>query len=617
MATNVSNFSELKTAIEDTTTTEINVTGDIEYLSGGASVNTNKSSLVINFNNHTITDNNTLNFTDTIYVPSTTKTISVTVKNAVFSGRNYYGVIGVSDGNINTTITLDNINYTGPQFVYNKNGTTIIKDCTVLLTKNSSSANAQEFCEGNRIVISGNVKVDSTATGDAIIWYTGTNASLVVEENANFVVNASSTYFLYTDSSPTMLFKKNSSTVITTKSGLFYASSSSSHIAESFTLEENASFVAYKYNSNTVPMFKCLSNFTLGKNSVFRLYSVVISSTPLMYFGKTANISINYPQNVLLYNRGGDAFSFQTGSTSSPNTIQISAEMLRLWNVAKYPIESAGGFDNAPTSEYHKQDYLSNIQMTISASTNKILTIENNLVSGDTGYPINESIFALLTSKVVCIGTLPLTINAVSDQSSAITGITSENANIKIEYGQNSFTSAADNTGNFSVSVEDKIVPDTPITVSVNKEFLTKTLNVISVGSVTITNLENIKFEAYVVSDEKSLIFRQDPNYAIQVTDTRTSGGNWYLYAHILNPLTSNQNTINSAIVFRNNSINNILSATPMLVYTGKWENANKITEISWNELEGILLAVDPKTNYKKGDYTTEIYWQVLTEKLE
>ena len=86
MATNVSNFSELKTAIEDTTTTEINVIGDIEYLSGGASVNTNKSSLVINSNNHTITDNNTLNFIDTIYVPSTTKTISVTVKNAVLAG---------------------------------------------------------------------------------------------------------------------------------------------------------------------------------------------------------------------------------------------------------------------------------------------------------------------------------------------------------------------------------------------------------------------------------------------------------------------------------------------------------------------------------------------------
>ena len=84
-----------------------------------------------------------------------------------------------------------------------------------------------------------------------------------------------------------------------------------------------------------------------------------------------------------------------------------------------------------------------------------------------------------------------------------------------------------------------------------------------------------------------------------------------------VNPLTSNQNTINDAIVLRTNSINYILSATPMLVYTGKWESANKITEISWNELEGILLAVDPKTNYKKGNYATEIYWQVLNEKIE
>ena len=102
---NVSNFAELKTAIEDSTTTEILVNGDIVF-SGGAKVNIAKSSLVIDFNNFSVTDSNTLSVSDSIYVPSTKNTISVTVKNAVWSGRNYYGVVGVYDGNTNTKINI-------------------------------------------------------------------------------------------------------------------------------------------------------------------------------------------------------------------------------------------------------------------------------------------------------------------------------------------------------------------------------------------------------------------------------------------------------------------------------------------------------------------------------
>ena len=62
---NVSNFAELKTAIEDSTTTEILVNGDIVF-SGGAKVNIAKSSLVIDFNNFSVTDSNTVSVSDSI-----------------------------------------------------------------------------------------------------------------------------------------------------------------------------------------------------------------------------------------------------------------------------------------------------------------------------------------------------------------------------------------------------------------------------------------------------------------------------------------------------------------------------------------------------------------------
>ncbi len=165
MATNVSTFAELKTAIEDTTTTEILVTQDITFASGGARVNAAKSSLIIDFGGHSVTDNNSSSFTDTIYIASTTATVSVTAQNAVWNGRNYYGVLGVYNGNTNTTINLKNIDYTGPQFVYNKNGITNISDCMVQIAKNESSTNPQEFCEANRLNISGSVEVNSAVCG--------------------------------------------------------------------------------------------------------------------------------------------------------------------------------------------------------------------------------------------------------------------------------------------------------------------------------------------------------------------------------------------------------------------------------------------------------------------
>lgn len=132
---NVSSFAELKTAIEDATSTEIIVNGDIVF-GDGAKINVAKSNVVIDFAGHTVTDSSNLSVSTTIYVPSTTNTISVTAKNAVWNGKNYYGVIGVYDGNTNTTINLENISYTGPQFVYNKNGITNIRNCTVKNDKN-------------------------------------------------------------------------------------------------------------------------------------------------------------------------------------------------------------------------------------------------------------------------------------------------------------------------------------------------------------------------------------------------------------------------------------------------------------------------------------------------
>ncbi len=612
----VSNFTELKNAIEDSTSTEINVKANITFESG-AKINVAKSNLVIDFNGFTVVDNNNLNFTDTIYVPSTTNTISVIVKNAVWSGRNYYGVVGVYNGNTNTTVELININYTGPQFMYNKNGTTIINNCTVVLDKNESSANPQEFCEANRLIIAGNVDVVSRSTSDSIIWFTGTNAALTVNENAVFTVNASGTYFLYTDVAPTMLFKQNSSTKITTKNGLFYAASSASHIAESFTLEENASFVAYKQTSNTVPMFKCTSNFTLKNNSTFNLYSEIIGSSALMYFSKTANIEITSPKSVVLYNRGSNIFSFQSGSASSPNVIKIETEMMRLWNVATTPLSTAGGFSDTPTTEFYKANYSQNLTATINATTSQLTSVENNLVSGDNSYPMTTSSLKLLTSNLISMGKIALSVSEVTDKSQSIDGVTDSGANVKLELdGTTNETTSSDN-GDFSLALSSPLSVGTQIKLSVNKQFLTKTITIFTNGSVSITSISSLDFCAFTTNSNQSVIFRQNPNWSIEITDTRIEGDSWFLYAHILNPLSSNDATLDDALIYKIDGESYTLSEKPVLVYSGKKAQDNQITTIVWKNIEGFLLNIDTAKTYLSGDYQTNILWQITTQKLE
>lgn len=262
----VSNFAELKAAVEDSETTEIGLSADIAF-SGGIKIPVTKKNLVIDGGGHTVTDNNSTSYADAIYVPAGAGTMTVTVRNVNWSGRNYYGVVCVYDdaANANVTIVLSGISYKGPQMIYNRYGTTIVDNCTVSIEKNGAGAAAQEFCEGNRLILRGRVSLESATTGTAVVWFPFANAAFTVEENAVVTINALGTYMFYTDSAakPVFTFKSDSSTQISTKGGLFYASGTGAHIASSCTLESNATLNASATANGGVPLFKCSGNLTV------------------------------------------------------------------------------------------------------------------------------------------------------------------------------------------------------------------------------------------------------------------------------------------------------------------------------------------------------------------
>lgn len=608
MATNVSSFDELKTAIEDSATTEIIVENDLTF-SGGATVNTSKGSLTIDFGGHKVEDMQSSSLSNTIHIPSNAPTFLLTLKNAEWSGRNFYGVVGVYDGNTNVSLVLDEINYKGPQFVYNKNGATKIVDCVCVLDKNETATDPQELGEVNRLTISGNVVVNSNATTNSVLWFSGASASLTVEADAYFEVNALSTYLFHTDSSPALAFGKNSKTFIITKSGLFFGAGRDSHIASSFLLDEGATFSATRNESNAVPMLKCVSNFTVKSGATLNLFSPKAGTSALLYFGQAANMTISSPNNVVFYNNSANIFSFEEGSVAAPNIIIFTSELMHLWDTATTPVESAGGIDDVPTSSLHKAGYSQEMTATIEADKTKILSIDSNLVEGDEGYPLSTS-FALLSSKVISMGALPLTLSRIDDWRLEVSGVTAAYSNVRMNVLGATQNARALGNGAFSFTLSDALEIGTQVDIMSNKNFLTKTLTKTSEGSVRITKISPLEFHAFSTMPNRLSITRVDPDWSIEVTDTRESGGDWLLYAFVNAPLTSGANTLDDALVYVEQPSAVALSQTPILIHREAFSQDSKTT-IKWQEMEGFLLALDPQKTYVAGDYSTQLFWEI------
>ncbi len=617
----VSNFIELKNAIQDTTTTEILVTNNITFASGGISIPKTKGNITLDGNGYTITDYNSTGFTDTIYFGNIVgPDISFTVKNVIWNGKNYYGVVSAYDSanSNNVSIVLDTVTYTGPQLIFNRYGITRLKNCTVSIEQNGAPVASQELCEGNRIFIEGKVSVSSQTTANAVIWFPYAGSSFTVEANASFILNAPNTYMFYTDvaAKPPLIFKENSVTEITVRNGLFYASGADAHIASAFTLSNGASFKATSLISSGVPIFKCAGTFSAQTGSSFQLISPSAGSSPLMYFPSAASISFLSPKYVVLYNNGGKIFSFQSGSTASPNILNFTAEQINIWNTAKTPYTSAGGFTDTPTKAFYKAAYASEINATVQALPASIVSVANDLSAGDGGYPMNASTFNILTAKVISMGKLTLTPNNVTDISDSITGTANVSANIRAFFNGNTVTGMSASDGSFSLPLSARLPIDTLITVSSNKNFLTKNVTVTVTGSVSVTRLTELDFYTFAVPYHRSIVKRIDPNWYIEVTDTRKSGGDWYLYASLSVPLQSSANSLDGSLTFYENGKGQTLSTVPLLIKQGKWAAPPVVTRISWTEIEGLLLTVMPEKVYPGGKYTGKIKWEVTTEKL-
>jgi len=612
----VYDFIGLKNALTDNTSTVIYLGGSITFSSGGIVVPKTKGDIVIDGGGYTVTDWNSAAATDTIHFLSTAgPAVTITLQNVIWSGKNYFGIIHAYDSsnNSNITVILKNVQYTGPQPIHHRYGMVRIINSAFRLEVNGATyiSQPQEFAEVNRLRMEGTITVNKQTTGYSVIWFTYGGASFTVEEDAVFKVEAPNTYMFYADNStlPVMTFSENSITDISTGLGLYYSTSPTIHMASSFTIKNGASFKHIQSMRNgSVPSFKCRNSFVMEEGSLLHLFMPYSGTSPLMYFGATATISFHNPKSIILYNNGGNVFRFNAGSSSSPNKIDIEAELINRWTTATTPLSVAGGFDDTPTRVFAKADG-SNITATINTTTNTITLLDSNVLSGDQGDPMNNTTFNIFQTQVLSMGNLMINLNEICDVSTAITGVTEPLANIKAMYNSLTITGTAGVEGEIDLTVSTPIPIGTMVDFASNWNFLTKHITLKTVGSLRITYLPDLEFNCFAVPYRRNIVKRKDLDWYLEVTDTRTNGADWYLYASLPNPMSSGSGTLDDALIFNANSSSEIMSTTPILIRKGMAPPV--VTRITWTELEGFLLKVDPDFFYNEGHYVAAITWEL------
>jgi len=602
-AKTVATFTELKAAVEDADTTEITLSADMTFTSG-IKIPATKKTLTINGGGHTVTDMNSSSASSALYVSTGFGTADITVKNVAWSGRNYYGIVCVYDdtANAGVSVLLEKVTYNGPQAIYNRYGTTTVKNCNFTIEKNGSSASAQEFCEANRLIIAGNTTINCLSSGTAVMWFAFAGAELTVEADAAVNITAPNTYLIYSDTAakPKLTFGHASTTAISVKNGLFYAAGTGAHIASSCTIERNATLSVASSANNGVPMLKCAGDFTLMQGGSLFLTQPQSGSSPLMYFSTAAKIAFQSPKNVVLYNYSGKVFSFAAGAT-----VSFAADQVNYWTKSVTPYTEAGGFTDIPTTAVFKADGTAlSVTQTL---TSAVTATSSDLTEGDGGYPLSATNFDLTKATVLSIGNLPLTVNPVNDLSTAVYGTTDKSADVQVVYGGQTFSSQADTDGQFSVKTDQKFLVGSTVAVGANKHFLTAKKSVTATGSVSITSLPDIPFNAIGTPRYSAPLERITPDWQIELTDTRTSGGHWALYVAIESELQSNGNVIAGAVTFTDENTSTVGSELT-LVAEGQTSAPQKIY-LSWDKAKGVLLDIAQDAVYAGGKYVAKLKW--------
>lgn len=321
---------------------------------------------------HTYTDMNSADSNNAIGV-RTNSSIHVTVQNLNVVGKNYYGLIFVSESTAhqNVVITYKNLTYNGPQITYHPSGLSIYENLTVNIIDSTASV-ANEVGETAKIQIGGNTTIIHNSTGDSAFWFRGysTSPSLEILENANVSITTTRDIIYSSGNYVGIIINKNASFSVKTRYGFFR---NNSHQASNVLVDENSSFSVIQTQTNSsYATISCRGDFTVNKNATLYLEANYQNSAPLLLFSTSSSaFNINNPKSIILYNSTNACLSF-----SNTATFNINCGKLDYWLTSPSLI-STGVLENNPLYSWYKSNE-EDLSIVASVTSSKTTISSNN-----------------------------------------------------------------------------------------------------------------------------------------------------------------------------------------------------------------------------------------------
>lgn len=607
---------ELKTVLEQNNSYTHIYFGANITLASGIKIASTKTNVIIDGTyqdvRYTYEDMKNLSASNTINV-SSSNTTKVIVQNMDIKGYNYYGVIYVPESNTyaNTVIEYNNITYEGPQMIFHPNGLTRIISSKITIG-DASTTTGNEVAECNKIEIGGTTTIIHTSKSNSSFWFRNANPSFTILENASVTFTSESREFLYGTNALTFNILNNAYFSITTKNGFAYGNFGTG----TTKLYPNSTLIIKQTAKNgNYATWYSYGSITLEENSsliiINNFDSIGTSNHNIFFSSANASFNVYNPKQIVLYNTIANCIT-----TNDTTNFNFDFSRINLFTNSITLSDNISN-DNLPTHSWYKDSDIATINGIFTSNLTAIT--KENFTSSELASLPALSNFNLTGKKIISFGVTPLRINALTDQDTIIKGFVNPNASVLIEYNSTTFSVVADDAGLFTHTMTSTLPIGTKIKFTAkdynNVIYTTKTIEIVYPGDLTLDSAPTtISFKLEPIS-LNPIICPKTEKIEIQITDTRINNIPWNLYAQIDDDLTSeNAYTLPFALIFIDeNKTKHYLSTEKTLIYSNTTSETPKITTVTMEQNEGLLLELRTYL-VNNNTYKTNLTWSIEEE---
>ena len=559
-------------------------------------------------------------FANTIRLELGSALRQVTLRDMYINGKNYYGVVAVNDALKGVEIIHDNIRYTGPQPIYNRNGSARIIDSTYTLQQ-AGGVGVQELAEVVDIAFAGNVSVQVGQSGYSVVWLTQRNSTVTLAENAAVSIDAQN-YFIFTSADanvPTVSLQSGAKLQVKSQNGFTYANQKVGNVY----IGPHATLDIQQHSAQSQAALRVAGTLEAKQGSNITIVRTGTDGVALRFTDAEGRADFQQPERVFLYSSAGVPLRF-TGNGS----LSVTSSALNLWAASSWAPHD--GVDAHPSHIWNKAG---GEELTLYAAfnTSTLRSISHNLTQDDPIVsPLDAASFNLEKHQLLAFGHMELALDTVYVQHGVASGTTEPGAAVKVfsaapGEAENSARTSADGAGKYSLPIDTwgLTAGSTLYAIASYNRLQMRQQSALQGdpggpqdGRLAFLHVpDEMGFGSLPIPSAQQRIAQREQAFVISVGDNRLYPGAWRLDASLASPLAANgveAPSLANAIVFADASGQAIALSTDPLTIHRELTGAGGSYDIRWSAQEGILLQIAPGEVYSDLDYQATIQWSLV-----